>query len=1568
MAVGKYKQKEKKKNISKSSESKISDNASTTTVKDKSKPGCLKNRSKAIPLSAPVQKKVTVGQAGDSYEREADNVADHVTSGKSAPEISSIPAGGLRSQSKDAEGDSAQTAIIQREAENGAEDTAAETAQMQEAEPEQKTEAQASTLQTRADAGPADEGDAQSKCAACEKEYAQRPAKGVAQKSSEEGDTQTKAETGGDEESAQSSDDADNTAQMQAYAGDEPAQTGMDSGADEHAQESSEESEQGENTEETEEQDSAGDNEEREGENGDAEEEGEAGNEEGQGLEEANQEASNELGCGEEEGAGGESEGGAEAGGGCGAAREAPAAEEEPGADAASENAAEQAGEQQAEQAEQQGSGGCESRRAAATQSAPDGGGVVQEQPTEIPAPPEQPSVQARGDEETAQGKVEETAQGQDEEPVQAKEEETAQNQEEETTQEKVEESAQGKDEPQEQEEGGDLQTKAITAQARQQQKGKIAAQAIQSRGAGTPLPEDTRERLEGSMGVDLGHVRVHSDGHAQQANKGLRAKAFTHKNHIWLGSGQSATDVKLMAHEVTHTVQQGSVEKKSRVASRKNSEADDEASNNFAATSDDNSVQPQTDMESADAVQGKSAVGVKKSKQQTEEYAPGEIDLQGKEKLDEFPAEMDDWLAKRKRPWRTGYVNARFGSVAKGTIKVTRKGKDNYRIYGRQSMLMQHPLFQYLSLVSTELQPRLFLYSKGRSLHGHVGLSKEGKYQSADKLYKYLSKNQEMLGLGGVSLKIPRTLFVLNKGNLKFGPVNLGVAMGESFKGSIVLTAVNEKITQFEGDVNVSVPGLASGAVNLKRNEQGLVSGKVDLDVTLTKQFSGAVTVAYDGKLFSGSGTITYSGEKLIGKLTLSMMELAKEQAMVDKKKASGLAGGAAAPEVASKGVDKKKKGADRFVLFGEGDLTFAFTDWLNGNANVVVDRKGYVTIIGKITPQKEFELFRKYDLADKLPKIGPFEIRASYGIPVVGNIYVGASLELGPFAFIGPGRLKDIEVGGTYSTDPAKNQDFSITGTIYIPAAAGLSLTAKGKVGIVILSHDISAGAGITADAGIGGYAEAKPVIGYREKNNDGQDKKGEFFIKGDLTIAAQPFFALQGFLFVELDSPWWSPAPDKTWKWPLFGKSWPLGEPIGIAASVEHVIGSGEWPKVDFKKPKFDMDKFMGDMIHDRTEGKTASKKEKGQWKERNSKAATSPAKGSAGAPPKSMIDTKPSANAGKKTGTPIAKGGRTADGRKVADLKKEAAVKAGKPAAGVDAKKSKTLDKDKKTRWREGSAEVKRIMRKVKPKQRNVTALNKLLAPIKKRWGYRRLEAVADKKEKDFNIMGGMSPDEEITEVPGSGFATKDNPLSLEYPKRSSDLYPDLYLGPRLGSKNRLVITQSELKSATGDEQAKDNIATKLPAAARKRWEDTGKEIKIFRPHGKQQLPQHNKEIGIAPEWQIYSGRLLRLKPPKKGTPGGGKINRALKPYGFFPSSEYMDGDHVLEIQLGGKDTLPNLWPLDASENRSAGSVLSTKSFTKPDGTSISMSELKKEAKVRQSKGKDVWLKISSTKSV
>ena len=76
---------------------------------------------------------------------------------------------------------------------------------------------------------------------------------------------------------------------------------------------------------------------------------------------------------------------------------------------------------------------------------------------------------------------------------------------------------------------------------------------------AGAAIPEGVREEVEPVVGADLSHVRVHTSPSAQATAKDLHAKAFTHQHHIWLGPGQSADDLELMAHESAHVVQQSS-------------------------------------------------------------------------------------------------------------------------------------------------------------------------------------------------------------------------------------------------------------------------------------------------------------------------------------------------------------------------------------------------------------------------------------------------------------------------------------------------------------------------------------------------------------------------------------------------------------------------------------------------------------------------------------------------------------------------------------------------------------------------------------------------------------------------------------------------------------------------------------------------------------------------------------------------------------------------------------------------------------------------------------------------
>jgi hypothetical protein len=75
--------------------------------------------------------------------------------------------------------------------------------------------------------------------------------------------------------------------------------------------------------------------------------------------------------------------------------------------------------------------------------------------------------------------------------------------------------------------------------------------------GPGEPLLPAIRAALEPVLEVPLDHVRVHTDPRASEAAKGLGAHAFAYGPHIFLGSGQSPSNLQLMAHEVAHVVQQ---------------------------------------------------------------------------------------------------------------------------------------------------------------------------------------------------------------------------------------------------------------------------------------------------------------------------------------------------------------------------------------------------------------------------------------------------------------------------------------------------------------------------------------------------------------------------------------------------------------------------------------------------------------------------------------------------------------------------------------------------------------------------------------------------------------------------------------------------------------------------------------------------------------------------------------------------------------------------------------------------------------------------------------------------
>lgn len=80
-------------------------------------------------------------------------------------------------------------------------------------------------------------------------------------------------------------------------------------------------------------------------------------------------------------------------------------------------------------------------------------------------------------------------------------------------------------------------------------------------KGKGQPMPKSVRNYFESRFGFDFSQVQMHTDTKAAETAKSINAMAFTVGREIFFGPGQYSPETskgkQLLAHELTHTVQQ---------------------------------------------------------------------------------------------------------------------------------------------------------------------------------------------------------------------------------------------------------------------------------------------------------------------------------------------------------------------------------------------------------------------------------------------------------------------------------------------------------------------------------------------------------------------------------------------------------------------------------------------------------------------------------------------------------------------------------------------------------------------------------------------------------------------------------------------------------------------------------------------------------------------------------------------------------------------------------------------------------------------------------------------------
>ncbi|GAB1260351.1 eCIS core domain-containing protein [Aurantivibrio plasticivorans] len=92
--------------------------------------------------------------------------------------------------------------------------------------------------------------------------------------------------------------------------------------------------------------------------------------------------------------------------------------------------------------------------------------------------------------------------------------------------------------------------------------------------GTGEPIPDNLKRYFEPRFGADFSQVRLHRDSGTADYASSINARAFTYGNHIGFANGQFGEDTqgkKLLAHELTHVIQQNKLGSRPPISSESN-------------------------------------------------------------------------------------------------------------------------------------------------------------------------------------------------------------------------------------------------------------------------------------------------------------------------------------------------------------------------------------------------------------------------------------------------------------------------------------------------------------------------------------------------------------------------------------------------------------------------------------------------------------------------------------------------------------------------------------------------------------------------------------------------------------------------------------------------------------------------------------------------------------------------------------------------------------------------------------------------------------------------------------
>ncbi|WP_413667097.1 DUF4157 domain-containing protein [Mucilaginibacter sp. Mucisp86] len=292
------------------------------------------------------------------------------------------------------------------------------------------------------------------------------------------------------------------------------------------------------------------------------------------------------------------------------------------------------------------------------------------------------------------------------------------------------------------------------------------------------------------------------------------------------------------------------------------------------------------------------------------------------------------------------------------------------------------------------------------------------------------------------------------------------------------------------------NIPGIQSGSgtVEVKKGADEVYHVKASgTAVPKIPKINTSLTINYDDGALTIEGTAAYTADRVSGDVRVGATN-----------RAIGADGTPSGP------------GGEHFTAYGSGSLTLKVTDWLQATATVRVTPAGEIEVVGRLELPSAVDVFPRKSINKNLFTAPTIEIPL-FAIPLgprsiglVATINGGLDFEAG----VGPGQLRN--VFGQIEFNPSHPENTRISGgaQFVIPANAGIKLHADLGIGLSVGLASVTGGIEVRGGLGIEGEASASADLAWSPTTGF------EFNALGEIEVHPKFTFDVNALLRASLD----------------------------------------------------------------------------------------------------------------------------------------------------------------------------------------------------------------------------------------------------------------------------------------------------------------------------------------------------------------------------------------------------------------------------------------------------------------